>query len=36
MDINFNSNSAWNLKTIKVSELREEVNGLLVHGAQPI
>ena len=36
MAINFNSNSAWNLKTINVSELREEVSGLLVNGEQPI
>ena len=36
MAINFNSNSAWNLKPINVSEIREEVNGLLVNGEQPI
>nr|DAE41346.1 MAG TPA: Bacterial PH domain protein [Caudoviricetes sp.] len=30
--INFNNNSAWDLKPINVSEVRDEVNGLLVEG----
>ena len=32
MAINFNSNSAWNLSPISVSEVRDEVNGLLING----
>ncbi len=32
MAINFNSNSAWNLSSISVSEVRDEVNGLLING----
>lgn len=28
--INFNNNSAWDLKPINVSEVRDEVNGLLI------
>ena len=32
MAINFNSNSAWNLSPISVSEARDEVNGLLING----
>lgn len=32
MAINFNQNSAWNLKPISVSSVREEVNGLLIDG----
>lgn len=30
--INFNNNSAWDLKPINVSEVRDEVNGLLIDG----
>lgn len=30
--INFNTNSAWDLKPINVSEVRDEVNGLLIEG----
>ena len=30
--INFNGNSAWNLKPISVDDVREEVKGLLVKG----
>ena len=30
--INFNNNSAWDLKPINVSEVRDEVNGLLIEG----
>ena len=30
--INFNNNSAWDLKPINVSEARDEVNGLLIEG----
>lgn len=32
MAINFNSNAAWNLSPISVSEVRDEVNGLLING----
>lgn len=32
MAINFNANSAWNLKPIEVSGVREEVRGLLIDG----
>lgn len=32
MAINFNGNSAWNLTPINVSEVRDEVNGLLING----
>ena len=32
MAINFNGNSAWNLAPINVSEVRDEVNGLLING----
>ena len=32
MAINFNSNSVWNLSPISVSEVRDEVNGLLING----
>lgn len=30
--INFNNNSSWDLKPINVSEVRDEVNGLLIEG----
>jgi hypothetical protein len=30
--INFNNNSAWDLKPVNVSEVRDEVNGLLIEG----
>lgn len=30
MAINFNQNSAWNLKPISVESVRDEVNGLLI------
>lgn len=30
--INFNNNSAWDLKPINVSEVCDEVNGLLIEG----
>ncbi len=36
MAVNFNSNAVWNLKPINLSEVRGEVNGLLVAGEQPI
>ena len=34
MAINFNSNSAWNLKPIPVDSVRSEVNGLLIGGEE--
>lgn len=34
MAINFNSNSAWNLKPIPVENVRNDVNGLLIAGEQ--
>ena len=34
MAINFNSNSAWNLKPINVNNVRDEVKGLLISGEQ--
>lgn len=34
MSINFNQNSAWNLKPISTDSVREEVNGLLIGGEQ--
>ena len=34
MAINFNTNSAWNLKPISVDSVRAEVNGLLVSGEE--
>ena len=34
--INFNQNSAWNLKPINTNEVREEVNGLLIGGEEII
>ena len=36
MAINFNSNSAWNLKPIDLSEVKGEVNGLLVPGEEAV
>jgi len=30
--INFNKNSAWDLKPIKVNDVRSDVNGLLING----
>lgn len=35
MAINFNGNSVWNLKPINISEVRNEVNGLLIPGEEP-
>lgn len=32
MAVNFNQNSVWNLKPIDVSEVRNEVSGLLIDG----
>jgi len=32
MAINFNQNSAWNLKPISINEVRDEVSGLLLQG----
>lgn len=34
MAVNFNQNSAWNLKPISVDSVRDEVNGLLINGEQ--
>lgn len=34
MAINFNSNSAWNLKPISVDDVRNEVLGLLIKGEE--
>lgn len=34
MAINFNSNSAWNLKPIRVDSVRNEVLGLLIDGEE--
>ena len=36
MAVNFNSNSVWNLKPINLSEVRNEVTGLLIAGEQPL
>ena len=36
MAINFNSNSAWNLKPINLADIRDEVNGLLIPGEDAI
>lgn len=36
MAINFNQNSAWNLKPIRTSDAVEEVNGLLIHGEEVV
>ena len=34
MAINFNQNSAWNLKPIDVSAVRSDVTGLLINGEE--
>lgn len=34
MAINFNSDSVWNLKPIDVSDVKNEVHGLLIHGEE--
>lgn len=34
MAINFNSNSAWNLKPISIDSVRNEVLGLLINGEE--
>jgi len=34
MAVNFNQNSAWNLKPISVDEVRSEVNGFLINGEE--
>lgn len=34
MAVNFNQNSAWNLKPISVDAVRDEVNGLLINGEE--
>jgi len=34
MAVNFNQNTAWNLKPISVDSVREEVTGLLINGEQ--
>ena len=34
MAVNFNTNSAWNLKPIPVDSVRSEVNGLLIAGEE--
>ncbi len=36
MAINFNANSAWNLKPISVDSVRGEVTGLLISGEEPV
>ena len=36
MAINFNGSSVWNLKPINVSEIREEVKGLLIQSEEPV
>jgi len=36
MAVNFNQNSAWNLKPISVDAVRSEVNGLLVGGEEVV
>ena len=36
MAINFNANSAWNLKPISMDSIRGEVNGLLIVGEEPV
>lgn len=36
MAINFNQNSAWNLKPISVESIRGEVNGLLINGEEAV
>lgn len=34
MAVNFNQNSAWNLKPIGIDAVRGEVNGLLISGEE--
>jgi hypothetical protein len=34
--VNFNQNSAWNLKPINVESVRAEVNGLLIDGEEVV
>lgn len=36
MAVNFNQNSAWNLKPINVESVRAEVNGLLIDGEEVV
>ena len=36
MAVNFNQNSAWNLKPISVDAIRSEVNGLLINGEEVV
>lgn len=36
MAINFNQDSAWNLKPISVDSVRDEVNGLLINGEEAV
>ena len=36
MAVNFNQNSVWNLKPIKVDAVRAEVNGLLIDGEEVV
>lgn len=36
MAINFNSGSVWNLKPIDVSQIRDEVRGLLIDGEEAV
>ena len=36
MAINFNQNSAWNLKPIGIDSVRSEVNGLLITGEEVV
>ena len=36
MAISFNTNSAFNLKPIPLENVREEVQGLLINGEQPV
>ena len=36
MAVNFNNNAVWNLRPINISEIRGEVNGLLIEDEEPI
>ena len=36
MAINFNQDSAWNLKPISIDAVRNEVNGLLINGEEVV
>lgn len=36
MAVNFNQNSAWNLKQIDIENVRNEVNGLMIDGEEII